>query len=82
LKNVGIKKILLFCSALIASAVMMTVIQAPISWSALAWVALVPFILVCSPAAKPLPLALAAYLVSLCYWLGNLYWIYTVTPLG
>ena len=98
MKNTGIKKILLFYSAFIASAVMLTVIQAPIggstgfgklttsllttSWSALAWVALVPFILVCSPAAKPLPLALAAYLISLCYWLGNLYWIYTVTPLG
>jgi len=77
-----IKNILLLWLGLIASAVMLTVIQAPISWSFLAWVSLVPFILICSPAAKPLPLALAAYLVSLCYWLGNLYWIYTVTPLG
>ncbi len=90
MKNVGIKKILLFCSALIASAAMLTVIQAPISsstllttsWSALAWVALVPFILACSPAVKAGRLAVIAYLISLCYWLGNLYWIYTVTPLG
>jgi len=88
-----IKNILLLWLGFIASAVMLTVIQAPISgstgfgklttsWSALAWVSLVPLILVCSPAAKPLPLALAAYLISLCYWLGNLYWICPVTPLG
>jgi len=61
---------------------MLTVIQPPISWAPLAWVALVPFILACSPAAKPKPLALAAYLVSLCYWPGNLYWIAPVTLLG
>ncbi len=61
---------------------MLTVIQAPISWSFLAWVALVPFILVCSPEAKAGRLFFAAYLVSLCYWLGNLYWIYQVTLAG
>jgi len=69
------KKLLTIILALIASAVMLTVIQAPIggstllttNWSALAWVALVPFILVCSPAAKPLPLALIAYVISLFY---------------
>ncbi len=61
---------------------MLTVIQVPISWSALAWVALVPFILACSPDVKVKPLFFTAYLVSLCYWLGNLYWIYQVTWLG
>jgi apolipoprotein N-acyltransferase len=61
---------------------MLTVIQAPISLSPLAWVSLVPFILACSPDAKPKSLALAAYLVSLCYWLGNLYWIAPITLLG
>ncbi|MHC4543847.1 MAG: apolipoprotein N-acyltransferase, partial [Planctomycetota bacterium] len=66
----------------IASAIMLTVIQAPISLSPLAWVSLVPFILACSPDAKPKSLALAAYLVSLCYWLGNLYWIAPITLLG
>ncbi len=68
--------------AFFASAVMLTVIQAPISFSPLAWVSLVPFILVCRPAAKPKPLALAAYLVSLCYWLTNLYWIAPITLMG
>ena len=70
------------CSAFIASAVMLTVIQAPISWASLAWVSLVPFILACSPTAKPLRLALIAYLISLFYWLGNLYWIGPLTISG
>jgi len=91
LKSAKAKKILLLYSALaqpivwvglVASAAMLTVIQPPIGLSVLAWVSLVPFILVCSPAAKPFPLAVAAYLVSLCYWLGNLYWLFPVTPLG
>jgi len=85
-----VKNILLLWLGFLASAAMLTVIQAPISgstlltisWSAVAWAALVPFILACSPAAKPFPLALTAYLISLCYWLGNLYWIYPVTLLG
>jgi apolipoprotein N-acyltransferase len=76
------KKILLVCSAFVGSAAMLTVIQAPISWSGLAWVSLVPFILACRPDVKIKPLFLTAYLVSLCYWLGNLYWIYQVTWLG
>ena len=73
---------MLFCLAFVASAVMLTLIQLPFSWAPLAWVALIPFILVCSPAAKPGRLALVAYLVSLCYWLGNLYWICPITWLG
>jgi len=76
------KKNLLFYSAFIGSAVMLTVIQPPIGWSALAWVAFVPFILVCSPQAKPRPLALISYIISVCYWLGNLYWVCPVTIVG
>ncbi len=68
--------------AFVASAVMLTVIQAPISFSPLAWVALVPFILACRPTAKPKRLAVVAYIVSLCYWLGNLYWIAPITAVG
>jgi len=82
LKNVKIKNIFLLCLPFIASAAMLTVIQAPISFSLLAWVALVPFILACSPSAKPKRLAVAAYIVSLCYWLGNLYWIAPITVAG
>jgi apolipoprotein N-acyltransferase len=76
------RKNLLFYSAFIGSATMLTVIQAPISWSGLAWIALVPFILACSPDVKIKPLFFTAYLVSLCYWLGNLYWMLPVTPTG
>jgi apolipoprotein N-acyltransferase len=76
------RKFLLVLLAFVGSAVMLTVIQAPISWSGLAWVSLVPFILASWPAVKAKPLFLTAYLVSLCYWLGNLYWIYQVTWLG
>ncbi|RKY21592.1 MAG: apolipoprotein N-acyltransferase [Planctomycetota bacterium] len=61
---------------------MLTVIQPPFGFSALAWVAIVPFILVCSPTVKPGRLALTAYLVSLCYWFGNLYWLAPVTVSG
>jgi apolipoprotein N-acyltransferase len=82
LKSAKIKKFLLLCLPFAACATMLTVIQPPISWAPLAWVALVPFILLCSPAAKPKPLAVAAYLVSLLYWLGNLYWIFPITIVG
>lgn len=61
---------------------MLTLIQPPFSWSLLAWVSMVPFILACSSGIKPRQLAIAAYLVAVCYWLGNLYWIGLVTLLG
>ena len=95
MKNVQVKNILLLSWAFFASAVMLTVIQAPLgvlgvslnlfgwriepqlNW--LAWVSLVPFILACSPDVKPRRLALVTYIISLCYWLGNLYWICPVT---
>jgi len=82
LKISKIRDILLPCSLFAASGVLLTVIQAPISFSALAWVSLVPFVFACSPAARVVPLVLAAYLVSLCYWLGNLYWMEPVTRSG
>ncbi len=61
---------------------MLTLIQAPISLSPLAWISLVPFILACSPDSKPKSLALAAYLVSICYWLTNIYFIAPITLAG
>jgi apolipoprotein N-acyltransferase len=82
LKSEGIKKILLVWSGFVVSAAMLTVIQPPISWAPLAWVSLVPFVLVCSPSAKHGRLAIAAYPVSACYWLGNLYWVFPITWLG
>jgi apolipoprotein N-acyltransferase len=76
------KKFLLVLLAFVGSAVMLTVIQAPTSLSALAWVAMVPFILACWPEVKIRYLFFTAYIVSLCYWLGNLYWMLPVTPAG
>jgi len=61
---------------------MLTLIQAPISLWPLAWISLVPFILACSPDSKPKSLALAAYLVSICYWLANIYFIAPITLAG
>ncbi len=82
LKIAQVKSVLLCGLAFAASAVLLTVIQPPFAASWLAWVAWVPFVLVCSPAVKFRRLALIAYLVSLCYWLGNLYWIAPVTIVG
>ena len=82
MKNVRPNSILLSASAFVASAVMLTVIAPPISWTPLAWVAMVPFILACSPAVKTARLLGIGYAVSLCYWLGNLYWIGPVTTAG
>ena len=66
----------------VVSAVILTVIQPPLSWGFLAWAAFVPFVLACSPRAKAGPQALAAYLVSVLYWMGNLYWMVPITIIG
>jgi len=67
---------------LAVSAGMLTVIQPPVGWWPLAWVAMVPFVLACSPSVRARTLFVTAYIVSACYWLGNLYWIFPVTWLG
>ncbi|MDH4238768.1 MAG: apolipoprotein N-acyltransferase [Phycisphaerae bacterium] len=82
MKKVNPKKFLLLCLPFFASAAMLTVIQAPISLSPLAWISLVPFILSCSPDSKPKSLTLSAYLVSVCYWLANIYFIAPITLMG
>jgi apolipoprotein N-acyltransferase len=82
LKKSETRRFWLVLGAFLSSAAMLTVIQAPISWSGLAWVALVPFILACWPEVKIRYIFFTAYAVSLCYWLGNLYWIYPVTFAG
>jgi apolipoprotein N-acyltransferase len=82
LKIVRVKSVLLCSLAFVASAVMLTVIGPPFGIAWLAWVAWVPFVLACYPGARPKPLVLIAYIVSLCYWLGNLYWIAPVTVIG
>jgi len=82
LKKLWMRNILLCGLPLFATAAMLTVIQPPISWASLAWVAFVPFILACEPDIKPRRLILVSYVISLFYWLGNLYWIVPVTIAG
>jgi apolipoprotein N-acyltransferase len=65
-----------------ASALALTVIQPPFGASFLAWVAMAPFALACSPQAKTRGFALAAFLVGSLYWLANLYWIEPITIPG
>jgi len=69
-------------SSFILSALLLTVIQPPIDWSFLAWVAFVPFALACSPQVKTRTLAFAAFVVGYAYWLVNLYWIEPITTIG
>jgi apolipoprotein N-acyltransferase len=76
------KGILRLLTAFAATAVMLTLAQQPIGWWPLAWVAYVPFILVCFFETKPFKLYLAAYVVGTFYWLGNIYWMSFVTVVG
>ncbi|MHC4530542.1 MAG: apolipoprotein N-acyltransferase [Planctomycetota bacterium] len=82
MRDIERKDILLCVVGFLTSGVLLTLIQLPVSWSFLAWVSLVPFVLVCSPAAKVRRLVILSYLVSSCFWLGNLYWMGPVTFSG
>jgi apolipoprotein N-acyltransferase len=76
------KPLAIVLSLLVLSGILLTVIQAPIGWSLLAWVALVPFVLACAPQVGPRTLALSALVVGYLYWLGNVYWIVPITKIG
>ncbi len=65
-----------------ASALLLTVCQAPWNLHGLAWVALVPFILACRPDIPKKWLAAIAYLTSFASWMFNLYWIIPITGPG
>ena len=73
-----------------ATAIMLTLAQQPIGGSTslttgcwlFAWVAYVPFIVACFFETKPAKIYLAAFIVSTCYWLGNIYWMSFVTVVG
>jgi apolipoprotein N-acyltransferase len=53
-----------------------------VNWSILAWGALVPFALACTPQMRPRALALLALGVGYAYWLVNVYWIVPITKIG
>jgi apolipoprotein N-acyltransferase len=76
------KRILVFFLAFPASALLLTLIQEPFGFWPLAWVSLVPFILVCSPEGRLRDSVIISYFVSFFYWLGNLYWMGYVTLVG
>jgi apolipoprotein N-acyltransferase len=65
-----------------ATAILLTICQAPWNLSFLVWFSLVFFLLICNPQTSKKPLILAAYLVSFFYWMGNLYWIIPITGPG
>ena len=71
------------------TAIMLTLAQQPFAFWPLAWIAYVPFILVClhdsrdtSHESRATKLYLTAFIVSTCYWLGNIYWMGFVTIVG
>jgi apolipoprotein N-acyltransferase len=76
------KGILRISAAFAGTAIMLTLAQQPIGWWPLAWVAYVPFIVVCLSENKPPKLYLSTFIVSTCYWLGNIYWMSFVTVIG
>jgi apolipoprotein N-acyltransferase len=76
------KGILRLLTAFAGTAIMLTLAQQPIGWWPLAWVAYVPFVLACFCETKPFKLYLTAFVVSTCYWLGNIYWMSFVTVVG
>jgi len=82
LKESEIKNYLGLAFLFALTAALLSIIQPPTGLSGFAWVAYVPFILACSPRVRFKTLIISAYIVSLCYWLINLYWIYPVTIVG
>lgn len=68
--------------AIVASSVLLTVMQAPYNAHYLAWAAWVPFVLACSPAGRRRGLLLSAYAVAFVHWLFNLSWLWQVTEAG
>ncbi len=89
--NRNIRNVTRIFFAFAASAVMMTLAHPPFDLWWMAWVALVPFILVCITPRQAWELNkktpdtffyLIAYIVGAGYWLGNLYWVFPITWLG
>ena len=76
------KDILFTFLCFFASAIFLTVVQAPFDLGIIAWVALVPFIIACREDIGAWRLMWVSYLVGAGYWIGNLYWIGYVTVGG
>lgn len=64
------------------SAVLLTLIQQPLSLSFFAWLAFVPFTLGSLSNQKTKQIIFASYIIGVIYWLGNLYWLFPITIIG
>ena len=64
------------------TALLLTVIQAPLDMGYLAWFALVPFILACKKETRTWTLIWTSFIIAFVYWIANLYWIAYVTVPG
>jgi len=64
------------------SAVLLSVIHPPWGISYLAWIAMVPYLLLCCGKFKYRYIFVGGYMVSTVYWLANLYWVMYVTVPG
>ncbi len=82
MKKAKLNGIFYLLANIIATALLLTIIQPPFKSSFLAWIAYVPFILIALSERKTSHLLLASYVVSLIYWLVNIYWIGYVTTSG
>lgn len=67
---------------MVLSAILLTVIHPPLNLSWLAWVAWVPFIIACRPDLSIRRLLICAYLIGVCFWIGNMYWLMIVSMPG
>lgn len=80
--NIQIRQPLLVSGLLLASLLLLTIIQPPVGFSSLAWVALVPLILAATRLSSPFILAVSAYAWGVVYWLVSLYWLQPITTAG
>ncbi len=67
---------------MLVALVFLSVMQEPVGWSALAWVALVPWVLAVVRTKRGGWMLAIGYGLGLGYYLGNLYWLAGVTALG
>jgi apolipoprotein N-acyltransferase len=80
--NTSTKEFWKVVALFVASAALLTVISTPMNYSFVAWVAIVPFLIACSPTTKKWQLVLGAWFIGFIYWTGNLYWLWYVTAAG
>jgi apolipoprotein N-acyltransferase len=81
---VNVSQLGLIALPFIASALLLSVIQAPIDLSFLAWIAYVPFILA-SYYIKEVRIRKLIFIITIVgtlYWMVNLYWIFPITIAG